>query len=254
MKPVFPVLVALGLASLTALAPTSVLAANVPVVDAVEGDFLFGDGIPIDNFTRNNGLGGVAVLKGRERATGQPISQLGSEYTVNGGLVDDGEGNLVSNWSIDFQFSPFAAGGPMDNYIVNLQIDFDPTSGVDYVDLIDPIFDDDFTADETVDSWLDTGNVLVGTNTEGHAFSDTDVDYVMGGSYRLDFGFFNSVFGKTFDPDVNGRYEVNLIVTDTTFGAVQASAGISVVVVPEPSTLGLLGVFFVALIRRRRAA
>lgn len=219
------------------------------------GDFIAGTGIPADNFTVTTAASGDAVaLKGRQRDTGEPLSQSGNVYYVATGLAAD---NVNPAWSIDYQLTPKdTASNPTalgSNYWLTLDVDFDPAYGA--------------TSFRTL-SGMVTNFVTPGLqfNPGLGAWSSNTTPWVVSESTNLGFNFWTFVppFGPTgYDPDAPGEYEVRLTVSKVDLaggfipvrGADIATSDILVRAVPEPATFALVGmggVAGIAAVRRRR--
>jgi len=209
------------------------------------GDFIPGAGIPANDFTVTTaGTGESVALKARGRDSGQPLSISGNTYNVLPGLA----GNNVSPWwSFDYQFSPGTTGAGPDNYLLTLQVDFDPTVGAAT-----------FKTLTFLASANDTPNPGPG------AWSDDNVPFVTSDSLHLGFAFWNAVplAAPPFDPNATGEYEIRFSVS-----AVNASptapplAATNILVnvgpVPEPGSivlmLGLAACGLPTALRRRRS-
>lgn len=240
----------LGLAS-SALAVVT-YNTNVDVYDTTGPEFISGDGILINGFVQDS-LSPVAsentisvALKARDRDTGQANGIVNNVYYVDPGYSSTTP--AITNLAIDFQFDPgINSGSP--NYVLRQSIDFDPAVGsTDFAVITLPIYDADGIPDATLDSWAETDGYF--TNPGAGAWSDDTVPYVISNSTRMDFSFWSGVFGKSYDPNALGEYELRLEVLDPTATSVLASST-ALAVVPEPSAIGLLGVGAIALLSRR---
>ncbi|MEM7315344.1 MAG: PEP-CTERM sorting domain-containing protein [Planctomycetota bacterium] len=213
-------------------------------------DFIAGSGIPSDNFVIDTASSGESVaLKGRSRDTGQAISFVGDTYTVMNGNSVLSPSNPW--WSFDWQFSPGTAGMVAEDYIMTLQVDFDPAIGTtDYATISLPVADADM---DPTNSWDDTDGFF--TNPGGGDWSDDGVPFVYSQSWNQGFGFWTAPpFDKTYDSNDTGEYQLNVSIAKSSDPMVPiATSSILVEVVPEPCTglmllCGCLGL----MIRRRK--
>lgn len=204
------------------------------------GDFIAGTGIPGDNFTVATGATGEQVaLKARNRATGQPLLQSGSTYYVSPGLT-----GASPTLTFDYQFTP----GSLPNYGLKLDVDFDPGAGTNFA-----------TIDQLVLGGWSTAPFNDGffLNPGGGAWSDNAPLYVYSQSWNLGYTFWSTVFGKSYDPNAPGTYEIVLTAYDPNTSAVLSTSAITAVVVPLPPSawagLALLGGLGVTgFVRNRR--
>lgn len=245
------------------LAASLVLAATAPafgeqidVFDTTGPEFISGDGIGIEGFVQNDAATSVPGLqqptvsiRARDRDNANPVNFSGNRYFVDPGFST--KDPSVSNLSVDYQFDPGV--DEVTNYILRLDLDFDPTVGVaDFTTFTLPIFDADGVSDSTVDSWSETDGFF--TTNQGGTWNDQTVPYVVSNSTRLDFNFFgNPPFNRNYDPNATGEYEFRLTVFDGT-GLVELANATAFAVIPEPASLTLLGLGTLALLGRRRRA
>ncbi len=238
----------LSLATLAicALASSAALADTVSPTKA-NGDFINGSGIPADNFTiAGSATDGTVALKARNRDTGEPLSQSGNVYTVSPGMSVDSPTN--PNLTFDFQFTPGTT--PLNNYGLKLEVDFDPSAGTDFA-----------TVDMNVLGGAGTWQATDGykANPGSNAWSNNTTPYVYSQSWNLGFSFWNTVYGKSYNPNAAGTYDIRLTAYDPTNSRTVATTSIQAVVAPVPvpaaawtglSVLGALGLF--AKVRSRR--
>jgi hypothetical protein len=249
MKTMFAALLIASAALVAAdAARADVFNTTVDVYNTSGPEFIAGSGVPINGFVQES-LPVITpvipipntisvALKPRDRDTGQ--AQIsGNVYKVNAGLSSTFPG--VTNLAIDFQFDP-GSGPAATNYVLRQWVDFDPTVGAnDFAVITLPIFDADGVPDATVDSWSDTDGYFT-TNGGGGPWNDATVPYVISNTTRQDFAFWNTLFGKTYDPNAQGEYEYRLEVLDPTGSTLLADVVAFANVVPEPATLALMGV------------
>jgi len=227
---------------------------NVDVHIAAGPEFIAGAGVPINGFVQDSvapvgSENTVSVaLKARDRDNGQANAISGNRYYVDPGFSSTNP--AISNLAIDFQFDP--GSSPASNYLLRLDVDFDPAYGAtDFATITVPIFDADSTPDGTFDSWIDSDGYFT-TNGGGGTWNDTSVPYVISNTTRQDFSFWGAApFNKSYDPNAFGEYEYRLTVLDITGTNTLASVS-AFAVVPEPASIGLLGIGAIALLRRVR--
>lgn len=239
-------------AAATALLLAAPASAAIVSPTKANGDFIAGTGIPADNFTVASAGGDAVALKGRQRDTGQALSQSGNIYYVATGLAAD---NVNPAWSIDFQFTP-EDGAALPNfftltdYWLTLEVDFDPAYGS--------------ASFKTVSLPVSGASPNFFLNPGSGAWSNDSTPWVVSDSTNLGFASWAlaSPIGPTgYDPNVTGEYEVRLTVSELAYqgfipvrGADIASTDILVRAVPEPTSLALMGMATVAglAVRRRR--
>jgi hypothetical protein len=218
-------------------------------------EFIAGSGIPINGFAQDNVPSPLPVipeantisvaLKPRDRDTGQANSISGNRYVVDAGFSSTNP--AVTNLAIDFQFDPGVDG--VTNYVLRQSVDFDPAVGAtDFAVIQLPIFDGNTSP---LDSWDDTDGYFT-TNTGGGAWNDPTVPYVISNTTRQDFAFWNTLFGKTYNPNAPGEYEYRLEVLDPSGMTVLADITAFAQIVPEPASFALLGVAGIASLAVRR--
>jgi hypothetical protein len=220
-------------------------------------EFIAGSGIPINGFAQDTVPSPLLIvpvpntisvaLKPRDRDTGQANSISANRYVIDAGFSTTNP--AVTNLAIDFQFDPGVNG--VSNYILRQSVDFDPAVGVtDFAVISLPIFDADASP---LNSWDDTDGYFT-TNGGGGAWNDPTVPYVISNTTRQDFAFWNTAFGKTYDPNAPGEYEYRLEVLDPSGMTVLADITAFAQIVPEPASFALLGLAGIAslAVRRRR--
>lgn len=223
-----------------ALGSAGMASADTVPLTKSNGDFIPGTGILADNFTISTGTGGESVaLKARDRDTGQPLSISGTTYAVSPGLSTDAPGQ--TQFRFDFQFTP----GGAENYWLELKIDFDPTmAGQDFV-----------TLEGLVLGYWNSGGDSYLTNPGSGAWSDNTTPYVVANSSRLDFGFWSSYYGRTYDPNAPGYYDLVFNAYSAQGGELLSSVSITAQVVPLPAAfwpgVAMLGILAVGGLRKR---
>lgn len=204
------------------------------------GDFIPGSGIPSDRFTIDTALTGESVaLKARDRSNGEPLFSVGSVYTVSPG--NDPSNPNRSAWNFDFQFSPGAGSTAVpSDYTYELKVDIDPAVGVtNFVTIPVPPSN---TLAPAGDSFF--------ANPGGGAWSSNTTPFVIANSENYKFGF---LAGPTFTNPSFGEYDIQFTARNAITNAVVAQSNIQVVAaIPEPATLGVLGLATIGLLARRR--
>ena len=227
-------LVTVGITAVSHMA----FAANVTPTKS-NSDFIAGSGIPSDNFLIDTaGTGESVALKGRSRDTGQPLSFSGSTFEVKNGNSVLSPSNPW--WSFDFQFSPGTAGMAAEDYVMTLEVDFDPAIGsTDFAVISLPVADADT---DPTNSWDDTDGFF--TNPGGGGWSEDSVPFVYSQSWNQGFTFWTlPPFNKTYDANATGEYSLVLSIATSSdpMNAIATSSAV-VRVVPEPCA-GLLLLF-----------
>lgn len=209
------------------------------------GDFIPGSGIPANDFTVDTGalsaIAGPTVVEVALKAHGRqglfPVTSAGNVYTVEKGSFSLAQPTLAK-WNFAFQISPGENGAIADGIKVFLDVDFNPAIGVtDYATFGGTIPDPNFA--------------LLGWNKPNPgagAWSSDGVDLVVAGSENLGFTYWG-LFGKSFNPNADGEYQINLRAQDA-LGNPLATSTIFVVT-PEPTSLSALALGGLFLRRRR---
>lgn len=214
------------------------------------GSMIVGSGIPKNNFTVSTDASGVSVaLKARNRDTGQALSISGTTYYVSPGLStvqSPGQPQL----SFDFQVSPGASGLAATDLWLQLEVDFDPGVGTNFATIAAP-------SNLGGDGYFTNGNCGNGLAPVACTWSGAD-PYVVSQSSQLGFAFWSAVLGgpTNYNPNNAGVYDLRLSAYrgQPSSTSLLASVSIQAVVLPEPSTVALIGIaaLGLGLIRRRK--
>jgi hypothetical protein len=223
---------------------------NVSPTKSPSGAFIPGSGIPADNFTTDTALSGESVaLKARDRNTGEALLVVGNHYLVSAGA--DPSNAARAAWNFDFQFSPGVAGNPNPAaYTYQIEADTNPALGVaNFVTLSVP---SSVAAAPMGDSYYPNGTggniggtIASPTYSYTGAWSDA-TPYVIANSQNYTFAHFA---GPSFTNAGPAEYEIRF----TAFSGATpvATTTIYADVVPEPASLGLIGIGASALLLRR---
>lgn len=273
-------------AAVTALAGfatvSSAMAAQVDITNA-NGSASFPDlllnsngGLSSDQFAGTTDNGVSVWLRARNKGDQGPVSRSGNTFKIR-----EDSGTQADNFMIDFQFSPKQFDTTNSNYFLELRLDNDPSSSVNFGantnDFVAMVFDSDGD-DELLDSgrssgtasdrsWDDGDSVpkdLVTTRETGSGVPPDEAvdfqvssgsrnpanlpDYVVVNSWAAEWNFSDfSLLGDDFGgAPGTGLYDISLTAFEDDSGAMGselASVQITAQVgeVPVPSSIALLG-------------
>ncbi|MGB7160588.1 MAG: PEP-CTERM sorting domain-containing protein [Tepidisphaeraceae bacterium] len=207
----------------------------VPVTKS-NGDFIGGSGIPANGFAVDADVPtGISVaLKARGRDSGQALSIVNDVYTVSTGLAAD---NVSPWWSFDLQWTAGDSVTLAQNYRIVLNVDFNPAANAEqFVSLSSTIPNPPF---------------ITTSNPGAGAWSNNLTDVAISDSSHLGFAFWSAFPHTPFDPNAAGEYVIQLLAQDSV-GTTIATSEITVVAVPEPAAIGILGLGVGAMLLRRR--
>jgi hypothetical protein len=230
-------------------AATVVSAAQVNGVSVsptkANGDFIPGTGIPASDFAVDSApyaaIGGATTVEVGLKAHGRQglytVTRVADRYYAPAGSFSLSQPNLAT-WNFAFQVSPGENGAIADGLKAFVDVDFNPAFGAtDYATFGGTIPDPNFA--------------LLGFNIPNpgsNAWSSNGVDLVVAGSENLGFNYWG-LFGKTFNPNAIGEYQINFRVQNNA-GTTLASSTIYVIT-PEPASLSTLALAGLMLRRRR---
>jgi hypothetical protein len=235
---------ALTLASLSLAVAASAFAGPVDVRVHSTGtppEFISGTGIRPTNFTQSTGSGVTVAVKPRNR---DPF--YGGEANFirddNYYSVQPGQSAINVNrpqLAFDFQFDP--GTDAVTNYVLQLDVDFDPTPGVANFST---------TKMAIQGGWSATDGYFL-LNSRKPVWNDVTVPYIVSNTTILPF-LTAPAGAPAYNSSTLGEYEIRLtaFAADGTTQLAQAAA---FAVVPEPTTLAAIAGASTLLVRRRRA-
>ncbi len=249
----------------TAILMGSSTDANALLFDQnITPDVIFGSGNANGSFTVDKEIAGVELgLRAKIPFVGTLNSNGNGTYSYTLAETDhDGNSGTAQRWNFDWTVNTDhlgTTGNKIDDFTYKLGIDFDPSLATNFLEF-DPItpsanpFPDHAIGDNT-------------TANGGGAEATDAADYlsligsnnVAQNSWRHSFFPFHPTL--TYDPTIDGTYDISLIAIDPN-GGVAASTQIQVIIgaggvsIPEPGTLALfgLGLAGIGFARRRKAA
>lgn len=230
----------------------------------VTPDVIFGSGNTNGGFTvdRANNIEVGLRTKLRFDAANLPQNQFNSNgdgtYTfeagqpLGGGFGFAPGSSSTATWNFEWSINVDengTSGNSVQDYWYLMQIDFDPSAGVNFLSF-DPIH-------------LPLADHALGTNATGNGGGTVATDAF---SYTIltasnnvaqnswNYEFFDDVLTYPFDANVAGIYTIALSVLAPETSDVLAKTEIDVIVTPEPSTYLLLGstLCVVGYVRRRK--
>jgi hypothetical protein len=255
-------LIGAAIAAATGMLVSSARAAtptNVRVFDSVNNDLISGNGNQIDNFQQATGNGATVSIKPRNRDIafgGEPTAIVGGDhYIVQAGQSANNPARpqLV----FDYQFDPGTGVGSGQNYVLQLDIDYDPAIGAsDFATVKLPIHGAVGSAWDSTDGYFLNGQTNSNTSPTAHAWNDGSVAYVVSNTSNLSFlpqSGSQAAIDHPYNSSASGEYELR-ITAFAEDGVTQLASATAFAVVPEPATVGVLGLLGCgALARRRRA-
>jgi hypothetical protein len=230
--------------------------ANVDVYDAVDNDFVAGNGVPINNFVQDsatpldaNGQSVSVAVKPRNRDTGQANAIVNNNYyhvTPGQSAINPARPQLA----IDFQFDPGSVPSATSDYRIQIDIDYDPAPGsATFFTLNQPYT---WWAANT-DGEFNAGSTNQSATPTLHAWNDANVPYVISNTTNLSFAPQSTSPAAVLFPynsSATGEYEVRLTAFSPD-GSTQLAQATAFAVVPEPAGLGLLALGGVMLLGHR---
>jgi hypothetical protein len=230
---------------------------NVRVYDSVNNDLITGNGNQIDNFQQDTENGVTVSLKPRNRDIafgGEPTSIYdGNHYVIQPGQSSNNTSR--PQFVFDYQFDPGTGVGSDQNYVLELDIDYNPAVGAaDFATVKLPIHGSPGTAWDSTDGYFTNGQTNSNTSPTLHAWTDTSVAYVVSNTSNLAFAPQSAsaaAIAFPYNSSAVGEYEL-IITAFAADGTTQLAQTVAFADVPEPASLGLIGISGLALLHRRR--
>lgn len=232
------------------LSSGSALAMPVNGTGLVTNEVIMGTGIGNGSWTGINNNTVELALRGKLRYNGAGLPENTFNYDgINTYTFDPSLSSIPANRSVfNFEFSinsdpAGTVGTNLNSYVYTLMVDIDPSSGTNFVP-------------NTFSPTL-FGDNSYGDNSTGQSLGVEGTFAALGAGNNLMQNSQNLGFGYTLFPQLPGTYTFSLVASDLRgYGVPGGEIGrtsIDIVVVPEPGTLGILGLGLVGLgIARRR--
>jgi len=248
-----------------ALLAGSAMAGGSQYDQNVTTNVIFGSGNANGGFTTTRSSGLEIAIRGKLRFDGSnnPQNVYNSNgdgsYTFNAGSAPGGFGFDPNNpttpvwnfdWSVNTDFDG-SSGKALSDYTYELGMDADPGAGTNFMtfDMITPS-----VAAPMFDHAI--GDSATASNAGAVATDPTNYATLLANNSMAqnswNYEFFNSSGPLvSFDPTVNGEYEIYIAAYE---GSVEVGrTSITISVVPAPGAFALLGLGGVVATRRRRA-
>ena len=157
----------------------------------------------------------------------------------------------------DYQFDPGTGVGSDQNYVLQLDIDYNPAFGAaDFATVKLPIHATPGNGWDSTDGYFLNGQTNSNTSPTAHAWNDASVAYVVSNTSNLSFApqsLSAAAIAFPYNSSATGEYELR-ITAFAADGTTQLAESTAFAVVPEPASLSLLGLGASALLARRRRA
>ena len=240
--------IAIGLSTSLMFAVVSPAAASLQYDQNVTPGVIFGDGNANGEFTTDRANGLELALRGKLRhdGAGQPQNTFNSNgdgtYTFQAGVAPTQAFPTAEwsfEWSINSNFD--GAGANLSAFTYEMGLDTDPGAGTSFT-TFDPInanyFDHSIGNNGTTDA------------TDSIAADATEYAALIAGNNVAQNSWKAHWFFSPFDPTVNGVYDLYISASNGSGELARVEA--SIIVVPEPASLAILGLGGLLMLRRRR--